>query len=136
MAFGSAVRGLGTRNLDHAVEFEADIRADGYSDAEPGLLTDRESSLATDVDAVAVSGMSPRFAQVGLDKGVVVNGTDTQRGESARRTAGELPPAAEVRDASANTVGELQSASSPRSRRERPTGHTHVFVPESTISRR
>lgn len=99
MVFGSTTREAAEpRDLDLAVEFEDGIRSEGYSEAYLQLLIDLEAALDIDVDIVRVSSMSPEFARVAFDEGVVVLGSEARKDELARRHAGELPSVAEARD--------------------------------------
>lgn len=111
LLFGSAARpgGGDPADIDLAVEF-ADLEPtdDGYASAYLDLYTALEDRLDAEVDLVDVRSMSPRFASVVFDEGVLILGSPEHREKLADKLGGETPSAAEARDRVAAAVARLK----------------------------
>jgi predicted nucleotidyltransferase len=101
LVFGSAARNTrdSDSDIDLAVEFD-DIRPedDGYSETYLGLLSDLDDALSCNVDVVDVHTMSPQFAYVVFDEGMLLLGSETRREEIRCTIVGESPSVSEGRD--------------------------------------
>lgn len=100
MLFGSTVRGDDHRgsDVDLAVDFEEGPGDVEYTDAYLDLIVDLEDALGVDVDVVTFSSMSPRFASVVLEDGLVVVGGEERRRAIERQVAGGTPSTEEARE--------------------------------------
>ena len=109
MLFGSAARGeeSARSDLDLAVEFEERVREDGYSEAYLQLRSDLAAEIGRDVDVVRIDAMSPAFAHVAFDEGIVVVGDEERKGEIEREVAGPLPSVSKSRERIAAAAARL-----------------------------
>lgn len=101
MVFGSVAREETTSesDVDIAVEFEGfRPEDDGYSDVYLGLCSDLDEALPVETDVVDVHSLSPSFARIVFDDGVVILGSDERRSELEREVAGEQPTVSDARD--------------------------------------
>lgn len=100
MVFGSAARGTASESSDLDVAIElADVRPGdaGYSDAFLRVYTDVSDSLPGEVDVVDVHTMTPEFASVAFDEGVVVVGSASRGAELERELTGAEPSVEDAR---------------------------------------
>lgn len=109
MLFGSAARGEESErsDLDLAVEFEERVREDGYGEAYLRLRSDLAAELGRDVDVIRIDAMSPAFAHVAFDEGIVVVGDGKRKDELAREIAGPLPSVSKSRERIADAASRL-----------------------------
>jgi predicted nucleotidyltransferase len=114
LVFGSAARPGATdpADIDIAVEFdEACPGDDGYSDIYLRLCSTLDETVSREVDVVDVHTMSPTFAHVAFDQGVLLVGSDARRDELADKLAGETPSVHEARERVNAAVERLQHES-------------------------
>lgn len=100
MVFGSAARGTTTEgsDLDIAVELEAVRPGDaGYSDVYLRVYSDVSDALPAEVDVIDVHTMTPEFASVAFEDGVVVVGSASRGAELERELAGNEPSVEDAR---------------------------------------
>lgn len=100
MVFGSAARGTASESSDLDVAIElADVRPGdaGYSDSFLRVYADVSDSLPGEVDVVDVHTMTPEFASVAFDEGVVVVGSASRGAELERELTGAEPSVEDAR---------------------------------------
>ncbi len=114
MLFGSGARASMSdhSDVDVAIEFD-DYRPgdEGYSDAYLRVRSALETALPVSVDVVDVHSMTPRFAHVAFEDGVVLRGTEARKDELADTDAGEAPTLADARERVSTAVERLQDGS-------------------------
>lgn len=114
MVFGSAGRPRGDpADIDLAVEFvEYRPTDDGYADTYLRLYSALEDELDREIDLVDVHSISPRFASVVFEDGVLILGTVDRRHDLAEQLAGESPSVGDARKRVAAAVDRLREGSS------------------------
>lgn len=111
LLFGSAARGSGTgaSDIDIAIEFDS-LRPDddGYSEMYLGVLSDLDDATAREVDVVDVHTLSPQFAHVVFDEGILLRGSLARRRELENEIAGDPPSVREARERVSAAVERLR----------------------------
>lgn len=111
MLFGSGARDTmdETSDLDLVIEF-GDTRPtdEGYSDHYLELLAALDEALPVEVDVVDVHTLTPQFASVAFDEGVVLLGTETRKERLTARYGGDPPTVSDARSRVSAAVERLQ----------------------------
>lgn len=110
MLFGSVVRDEATdhSDIDLAIAFESLSPGDeDYNDVYFRLRSDL-ADVSEDVDVVDVRSMSPSFARVVFDDGIVLLGSEDERAELESDIAGDRPTVAAARKRVATVAERLR----------------------------
>ena len=113
IVFGSTARSHDDpADLDIAVEFATKRPTDdGYAAAYIDLYTALEDEFARPVDLVDVHSMSPGFARVVIDDGVLIRGSSDRLATLERRLAGDSPSVADAQERVSAAASRLEEGS-------------------------